>query len=121
MFLRFFCFLVTITSILFIVLSVLHIGDNKSNKNNGNFLSIVRDDNKLKHSLSSNVTTAKLLDIGPKCQNKNENEKMNILSPLKINTLYGVQKSKFAYITLIHGIDNTFSYRGFLYNVLIMR
>ena len=37
------------------------------------------------------------------------------------NSLQGTQKSKFAYITLIHGIDNTFTYRGFLYNALIMR
>jgi hypothetical protein len=37
------------------------------------------------------------------------------------NSLLGTQKSKFAYITLIHGIDNTFTYRGFLYNALIMR
>lgn len=37
------------------------------------------------------------------------------------NTLQGPQKSKFAYITLIHGIDNTFTYRGFLYNALIMK
>lgn len=36
-------------------------------------------------------------------------------------SLQGTQKSKFAYITLIHGIDNTFTYRGFLYNALIMR
>jgi hypothetical protein len=42
-------------------------------------------------------------------------------SPLKINVLLGARNSKFAYITLIHGIDNTFSYRGFLYNALIMR
>ena len=40
---------------------------------------------------------------------------------IESNALQGVQKSKFAYITLIHGIDNTFTYRGFLYNALIMR
>lgn len=43
------------------------------------------------------------------------------LSPLEINVLLGIKKSKFAYITLIHGIDNTFTYRGFLYNALIMK
>ena len=42
-------------------------------------------------------------------------------SPLEINVLLGIKKSKFAYITLIHGIDNTFTYRGFLYNALIMK
>ena len=30
-------------------------------------------------------------------------------------------KSKYAYVTLLSGIDSTFRYRGFLYNVLIMR
>lgn len=28
---------------------------------------------------------------------------------------------KYAYVTLLHGIDTTFSYRGFLYNCLIVR
>ena len=31
------------------------------------------------------------------------------------------QKSKYAYVTLLSGIDASFRYRGFLYNVLIMR
>lgn len=31
------------------------------------------------------------------------------------------KKSKFAYVTLLSGIDDTFRYRGFLYNVMIMR
>jgi hypothetical protein len=31
------------------------------------------------------------------------------------------QKSKYAYVTLIAGIDSSFRYRGFLYNALIMR
>jgi hypothetical protein len=31
------------------------------------------------------------------------------------------QRSKFAYVTLISGIDRNFRYRGFLYNTLIMR
>lgn len=31
------------------------------------------------------------------------------------------QKSRFAYVTLISGIDRKFKYRGFLYNALIMR
>jgi hypothetical protein len=48
-------------------------------------------------------------------------EKLMTLSPLKLNTLLGTQKSRFAYITLLHGIDNTFSYRGFLYNALITK
>ena len=48
-------------------------------------------------------------------------KKLMELSPLKINVLLGTRKSKFAYITLVHGIDNTFSYRGFLYNALIMK
>mmetsp|Transcript_16641 Transcript_16641/g.25045 ORF Transcript_16641/g.25045 Transcript_16641/m.25045 type:complete len:380 (-) Transcript_16641:22-1161(-) len=30
-------------------------------------------------------------------------------------------KSDFAYVTLIHGIDDTFRYRGYLYNVMIMK
>ena len=30
-------------------------------------------------------------------------------------------KSKYAYVTLLSGIDESFRYRGFLYNVLIMR
>lgn len=35
-------------------------------------------------------------------------ENLNIKSPLQINKLLGKQNSKFAYITLVHGIDNTF-------------
>ena len=31
------------------------------------------------------------------------------------------QNSKFAYVTLLSGIDSSYKYRGFLYNVLIMR
>ena len=31
------------------------------------------------------------------------------------------QKSKYTYVTLISGIDDSFRYRGFLYNALIMR
>jgi hypothetical protein len=31
------------------------------------------------------------------------------------------QRSKFAYVTLLSGIDSSFKYRGFLYNVLIMK
>eukprot|EP01041_Mallomonas_annulata_P009407 gene9407-19521_t len=31
------------------------------------------------------------------------------------------QSPKFAYVTLLHGIDSTFRYRGFLYNTLIMK
>ena len=31
------------------------------------------------------------------------------------------QKSKFAYVTLLSGIDSSYKYRGFLYNVLIMK
>ncbi len=31
------------------------------------------------------------------------------------------QKSKYAYVTLISGIDESFRYRGFLYNALIMK
>ena len=46
---------------------------------------------------------------------------LNIKSPLQMNTLLGEKNSQNAYITLIHGIDNTFKYRGFLYNALIMR
>ena len=38
-----------------------------------------------------------------------------------IGQLLGPQTSRHAYVTLIHGIDNTFSYRGYLYNCLIMR
>lgn len=53
--------------------------------------------------------------------NISESAHLMKLSPLKINVLLGARNSKFAYITLIHGIDNTFSYRGFLYNALIMR
>jgi hypothetical protein len=30
-------------------------------------------------------------------------------------------RSRFAYVTLMHGIDRSFQYRGFLYNVLIMK
>jgi hypothetical protein len=29
--------------------------------------------------------------------------------------------SKYAYVTLIHGIDDSFKYRGYLYNVMIMK
>jgi len=32
-----------------------------------------------------------------------------------------MQKSKYTYVTLISGIDDSFKYRGFLYNALIMR
>jgi hypothetical protein len=32
-----------------------------------------------------------------------------------------VQSSNYAYVTLISGIDETFKYRGFLYNALIMK
>lgn len=118
MFVKFFCCLLTLTSFLFVYLSLLHIEDNESNKSNGKDLTnSIRDDSKLKNPKSSKIATTELLSVDL----KSENEKMNILSPLKINTLYGKQISKFAYITLIHGIDNTFSYRGFLYNVLIMR
>ena len=38
-----------------------------------------------------------------------------------IGQLLGPQTSRHAYVTLIHGIDNTFSYRGYLYDCLIMR
>lgn len=31
------------------------------------------------------------------------------------------QNSKFAYVTLLSGIDSSYKYRGFLYNVLIMK
>jgi hypothetical protein len=31
------------------------------------------------------------------------------------------QNSKFAYVTLLSGIDSSFKYRGFLYNLLIMK
>eukprot|EP01040_Poterioochromonas_malhamensis_P011096 gene11096-12092_t len=30
-------------------------------------------------------------------------------------------KTRFAYVTLLHGIDETFAYRGYLYNCIIMR
>jgi hypothetical protein len=32
-----------------------------------------------------------------------------------------IPKPKYAYVTLLHGVDTTFSYRGFFYNCLIMR
>jgi hypothetical protein len=31
------------------------------------------------------------------------------------------KQSRYAYVTLLHGIDDTFSYRGFLYNCLIVK
>ena len=31
------------------------------------------------------------------------------------------KNSRYAYVTLIHGIDDTFRYRGYLYNVMIMK
>jgi hypothetical protein len=40
---------------------------------------------------------------------------------LIFNRLLGEKKSPFAYVTLIHGIDNSYRYRGFLYSALIMR
>jgi hypothetical protein len=120
MYVKFFCCLITITSILFVYLSLLHIGDNETNRSNGKeLINVIRDERKPTSPKLSNIATAELLNVDLKSEN--ENEKLDILSPLKINTLYGKQISKFAYVTLIHGIDNTFSYRGFLYNVLIMR
>lgn len=35
--------------------------------------------------------------------------------------LDGIQRPKYAYVTLLHGVDTTFSYRGFFYNCLITR
>ena len=32
-----------------------------------------------------------------------------------------ISRPKYAYVTLLHGVDTTFSYRGFFYNCLIMR
>ena len=43
------------------------------------------------------------------------------VSLLETGVLLGTKKSNFAYITLLHGVDKTFSYRGFLYNALIMK
>ena len=75
---------------------------------------------------SSSSELLPLLEIAPdadELRKAEESRRKNLmgLSPLKINVLLGTKKSNFAYITLLHGIDNTFSYRGFLYNVLIMR
>lgn len=42
-------------------------------------------------------------------------------SSSRSNHLDSIQRPKYAYVTLLHGVDTTFSYRGFFYNCLIMR
>jgi hypothetical protein len=51
----------------------------------------------------------------------NINKLENISNNLENENLILNQKSKFAYVTLLSGIDTTFQYRGFLYNTLIMK
>ena len=38
-----------------------------------------------------------------------------------VSKMVSEQRSKYAYVTLISGIDSTFRYRGFLYNAMIMK
>ena len=40
---------------------------------------------------------------------------------LIIGKLLGKKESPNSYVTLLHGIDNTYTYRGYLYNILIMK
>lgn len=42
-------------------------------------------------------------------------ERIDKQNPISVST------SKFAYVTLLSGIDNSFRYRGFLYNTIIMK
>lgn len=44
----------------------------------------------------------------------------DIVRPIDATAQYQ-QNSKFAYVTLMHGLDETFKYRGFLYSAIIMK
>lgn len=57
-----------------------------------------------------NINDAEIIDVN------NENQ----IFPFSLESLTPTF-SKYAYVTLLSGIDSTFKYRGFLYNVLIMR
>ena len=54
--------------------------------------------------------------------NSNTNTNTNVINKESIIEVGNPsQSSKYAYVTLISGIDKRFKYRGFLYNALIMR
>jgi hypothetical protein len=42
-------------------------------------------------------------------------------NPLAVTPRDGTISSPYAYITLLHGIDDSFKYRGYLYNIMIMK
>lgn len=48
-------------------------------------------------------------------------QERNGSSSSRSHHLDGIQQPKYAYVTLLHGVDTTFSYRGFFYNCLITR
>jgi len=74
---------------------------------------------KLDGPVSSVVTPALVLDNTSQIKlvnNDSPNEQIQ-----QNQHLLPAPQSKYAYVTLISGIDNSFRYRGFLYNCLIMR
>lgn len=62
------------------------------------------------------------------------NDSKTKLDPVEVNTLKSnhahdnhitqpniIENTEYAYVTLLHGIDNTYRYRGYLYNMLVMK
>ncbi len=78
--------------------------------------------------IPSTVTVAPVKDNSVEENNSNSNSNNNNNNNILPNKQIQQNKqampepqSKYAYVTLISGIDNSFRYRGFLYNCLIMR
>ena len=61
-----------------------------------------------------------LLDVDEPLQNNTTILDSNKLSSSGQHEVVLLQ-ARYAYVTLLHGIDSTFSYRGFLYNCLIVK
>jgi hypothetical protein len=86
--------------------------------------------NSLIDGLNSRASSSDQMEVSMKSQNGDLNHVIEQSSVIKggikdqrqeMDDLNVAQKSKYAYVTLISGIDSSFRYRGFLYNAMIMR
>jgi hypothetical protein len=74
----------------------------------------------LKESPGRNVVD--LVDIDtPQNETSIRNQEVNVQRSVQPSADSINSTSKYAYVTLLHGIDSTFTYRGFLYNCLIVK
>lgn len=67
--------------------------------------------------LLSGVVYLRYLRLSPPADESSHRLEGNLRS---VQAISNPAKSKFAYVTLIHGIDDSYKYRGFLYNTIIM-